>query len=197
MRFITCSTIKLSIGVVIIAFLYPGSAGHAFASGNSSLTQAEPLFGAPLEILGRLAIICFIALFSAVLLVFFRVIGNFPSELDRIGSDISLFGFGMSIFLLLQAAQGRPILPRIGSPELSLVFAATSLVVTLLAYVSNLYFSWRIRQLNLSDYAQGLETIEHLRRVMEDPRGRRLMTASLMFALFPTILISLAATVSW
>lgn len=123
--------------------------------------------------------------------VILRFLGRFPTELDRIGSDLNLYGYGVAIALFGGTLVGRPGLAWVDSGwGRILVFGGG--ILTLLLYGCNLYISGRIRNLNQALYVHGLDDAGHFAAAWQDPEGRRLIVWSLGLGLFPTILFTIA-----
>lgn len=129
-------------------------------------------------------------------LVFTKVLGRYPSELDKIGSDINLCGIGISLFPYLGLIHNQMPFFGIESKEFSAFFSVILFLAAYISYWVNLDLSGRIRELDASRYRNGVETFEELHEVLASPRGRHLMTVSLAVAFFP-ILIVLALFVIW
>jgi hypothetical protein len=148
--------------------------------------QGELLAGAAESTL--LVVLSF--LLGVLVLVSLRFIGKFPSELDRIGSDLNLYGYGISLSFVFGLEAGRPIL-RCLEPRWIPLAVAASLVLTLILYALNLQLSQRIRKMNPWRYSDGLETWEDLKDVCSSPAGKVLFKRSLILGFFPALTIVL------
>lgn len=133
-----------------------------------------------------------ILILAIAIVVVLRRIGSFPTEFDRIGSDLSLYAYGIGLSLIVGIQLRRPVLSWAGSPERLVLFV---FFMTLLAYVSygvNCFLSERIRDLRRRRYSSGIETETQLIEVIVDRRGRRLLASSIALGLFPTICLLVA-----
>ena len=137
-----------------------------------------------------------ILLLAVVLVLALRRIGQFPSELDRLGSDLNLYGYGIGLSFLFGTYFGRPVLRLIPSEHTVFLITVVALLISLILYGANLWLSNKIRQLHPRKYIHGVETIRDLLDVFADKRGCRLLGGSLAIGFFPTLLLVLFDTLS-
>ncbi len=123
-------------------------------------------------------------------IVAIRYVGKFPSELDRIGSDLNLYGYGIGLSFVFALEAGRPVLQCLEARWVPLVTAA-ALLLTVILYAINLYISHKIRTSTGRRYPHGIETWENLQELLGQPGGRRLFRRSLQFGFFPTLALIL------
>ena len=128
-------------------------------------------------------------LLGVAVIVVFRYFCNFPTELDRVGSDLSLYGYGVGLTFLFGTQLGRPVLRWLQPPERVTLVVCLSILLTLLFYCINMFLSKQIRQLDRRKYRDGLESLDHLTAVLSDRQGRRFFAWSLICGLFPTLLL--------
>jgi hypothetical protein len=184
---------KPLIGSVII-MLFHGlmSVGHAQPRGNSLPTGVGLSLDMVSIIIQRVIAPILFLIGIIVFQVILKVTSRFPSELDRIGSEINLYGFGILLSLLVLALDSKePVFPWI-EPGNVVLFICVALAATYCSYVVNLSLAERIRRLGRGGLKDGIETLEELSKVLVNPEGRRLMTFSLMLAFFPIAFLLLA-----
>ncbi len=128
---------------------------------------------------------------GVALLVGIRLLGKFPSELEKIGSDLSLYGHGVALSFFLGFVLGRPVLTSLGSQQLIVGFALLGLLTSYFFYGYNLYIAKSIRECKPA-YSNGLEELTDLGAVFADPHGRPLLVRSLALGLFPTVVLIVA-----
>ena len=145
------------------------------------------LYGVLRVALWNVSLVALILLCAVGLVVGIRRFGRVPSELDRIGSDLSLYGYGVGLSFLFGAQIGRRVLPWVPPARVTLVIVL-SILVTLFFYLVNLYLSDRIRHLDPHDrYLRGLDSFDDFREVVANPQGRRYIIRSLTLGFIPTL----------
>jgi hypothetical protein len=156
---------------------------------NSSLNWAVEI--------GRNLILSILVLLLGVgIIVVLRTIGAFPSELDRIGSDLNLYGYGIALSFMIGVQLNRPVLSWVGPPQRTTLFIGTALLLTYVLYGLNLFLSEQIRNVDRERYERGVNSVEDFFAILAQPRGARLIRWSLSIGFFPTLSMILADLVS-
>jgi hypothetical protein len=163
---------NLLAGSIIIAL----GAAVGFASFQGRLNLA----------IDRLLFVVLSLLLAVVIVVFFRLYGNVPSELDRIGSDLSLYGYGVGLSFLFSKQLGRTVLEWLPENTFAL-FIVLALLVTLLVYLITLELSQRIRKLERGRFSDGVESWDELQALLRISAGRRYMSWSLTLGFVPAL----------
>lgn len=139
----------------------------------------------------KLILTALVLIFAVGFVVALRRIGDFPTEFDRTGSDLNLYGYGIGLSFVFGVVVGRRVLSWIESRELLLLFIVCVLLLSYLLYGINLFLSRRIRELK-ADYSHGVDSETDLGEVLAIPAGRRLIMWSFFLGFVPTLIIIVA-----
>ncbi|HKI06489.1 MAG TPA: hypothetical protein VKK31_31210 [Thermoanaerobaculia bacterium] len=135
-----------------------------------------------------LAIVVLSLLLGVIVIIAIRFLGKFPSELDRIGSDLNLYGYGIGLSIVFAYEAGRPVL-KCFRPSWIPLIAGAALIFTLILYGYNLHISQKIRDMNRFRFSDGLETWEDLDQLLSGRRGKALFRKSITIGFVPTLII--------
>jgi hypothetical protein len=125
-------------------------------------------------------------LLGVAIVVAFRRVCDFPTELDRIGSDLSLYGYGVGLSFLFGTQTGKPVLSWLKPPERVTLLISVAILITLLFYCINMFLSRRMRAINRFQYRDGIETFDDLMEMLGERRGLQLFAFSIACGLLPT-----------
>ena len=140
------------------------------------------------DLLWKFTLIFLGLFFNVVVLVYFRLMSSIPSELDRIGSDLSLYGWGIGLSILLSTQTSHPMLGWLPAARVTLI-VSVALVVNLALYILNMRFSKLMRAIK-PELSEGLESYSHLREVLSHKSGFRLFVWSIILGLSPTVVLA-------
>ena len=139
----------------------------------------------------QLLAVCHLALFSVaamllgtIFVVLIRAIGRFPAEFDRLGADISLYGYGVIISLATGRAAGRTVLNWLPERMLPLFILLAGVLMLTLYGVTFAMSSW-IRGYS-ADHEHGVNTPSQLREAFAVARCKRIFLLSIVLGLMPT-----------
>jgi hypothetical protein len=105
-----------------------------------------------------------------------------------VGTDLSLYGYGLGLSFLFSKQLGRDVLscvPPNGFP----IFIVVALFLTMIIYLVTLRLSQRIRRMQKGKYSDGIDNWRELRAVLRESAGRRNMSWSLALGFLPTIVL--------
>jgi len=131
-----------------------------------------------------------------VLVVTHRHFGNLPADLDRVGSELNLFAYGVAVTLLLGIFLDVAVLPRFPSKSSGAFFLIVSMffIFNLYAYGYNAKLSNRLR--SSPPLQDGINTLADIQHVLQNREILLLLTISWMFGLVPTV-ACFAALIFW
>src|SRR6266480_5080479 len=120
------------------------------------------------------------------LLVLWRYNSPARSELDRLGSDLALWGWGIGASFILAGLRERPDV-IMSSVRASLWVSVTVIGILPVAYIACLRHSEAIRKLG---YPRGLENVKDLQKVLRHPEGRPCFVMSLIIGFVPSFVLT-------
>jgi preprotein translocase subunit SecE len=131
-----------------------------------------------------------------ILIVIHRHFGNLPADLDRVGSELNLFAYGVAVTLLLGIFLDVALLPRFPSKSSGAFFLVVGMffLFNLYAYGFNAKFSNRLR--SSPPLEDGINTFADIRHVMHSREKLFLLIISWMLGLVPTV-ACFAAQIFW
>jgi hypothetical protein len=121
-----------------------------------------------------------------VFVVFLRWISRFPSELDRIGADISLYACG-SAFSLFAAAFLEGGVIGGASKEDALFLGTSGILLSVMSYFASLYFSEALRKNATLRLPYGIDDWGQLSSILNDKDGATHFKLALALGLLPGI----------
>ena len=125
-------------------------------------------------------------------LVLLRRAGDYPSELEKIGSDLNVYGLGVSLSLFVGKYHGLSLLDTIEIKGVALLITVVGLVFSGLFYHLNLYLSKQIRELPGAPCSGGIHSFEELDLVLRDTKGKKILFQSLALGFVPSLILTIA-----
>ncbi len=130
------------------------------------------------------------------LVILHRVYGKLPADIDRVGSELNLVGYGVAVGFLVSIFLNVAVLPRFPAKS-----SGAFIMSVLLFFLFNLYaygFNLRISELIRSSASlqHGIRNGADLKTALRSPRELFLLSVSLTLGLIPTI-ACFAAQIYW
>ncbi len=143
-----------------------------------------------LTLVGRLLVVGFSLVFGTLLVIAIRFLSDL-AEFDRVGSDLSLYGYGIALSFVFGLLLERPVLHQLpGGLRLSFFFVFVAGVLSLIGYGINFKLSQMIRGLSSSiRFRYGLNSFELLIEAWDAPRPRAYLILSLIIGSIPTLIL--------
>jgi hypothetical protein len=134
-------------------------------------------------------LVCLLLFFVAVPMVVairYKAHG-IPSELDRIGADLSLFGYGIAVSLLLALFLGHRVFAKLNvEAHEAFGIAFFSFLLSVFSYLFTLHQSECIRKTKGFRFGKGVEKISQIQMVRRDGSAKRALFWSLVVGFLPT-----------
>lgn len=122
-----------------------------------------------------------------VFVVFLRAVSRFPTELDRIGADISLYACGAA-FSLFGAAFLEQEALKGASNQAALFLGSTGILLSIMSYFATLFCSEELRRAPGSTMISGIDNWQHLVEVLDNEATCKYFKASVTLGLLPGVL---------
>jgi hypothetical protein len=142
-----------------------------------------------LAVAGTVLIVSLSFLLGTMVILVVRAVGDYPSELEKVGSDISLYAYGIVVSLLFAIEAGRPVLSKLPNRYVPLALAI-ALLATLLTYGYNLKLASDVRKAN-KKYHDGIRTFRDLADALTDPKASTPLRRSVSLGFFPALSVVL------
>jgi hypothetical protein len=135
-------------------------------------------------------LICTLLFFVAVpLLVLLRIFMKIPAELDRLGVDLSLYGYGVATSLIAAWTLGHRIFVHLAlRPREVNDLVIGSFILCVLSYMGTLHLSERLRMTDKRRYGKGIIGLPQLRQVLVTGEAKVHFWLSLMLGSLPAAL---------
>jgi hypothetical protein len=152
----------------------------AVPSASAGAEVAVSAFARSLSV----AEVLILGLICLALVIFLRWVSKFPSELDRIGADVSLYACGSAFSLFAAAFLEQGVFK--GTRKEDVLFVGTSgILLSLMSYFSSLYFSEGLRKHSNPLLPSGIDDWDQLTAVLHDPQCARYLKRAVGLGLVP------------